>query len=73
MTLTNDEIKTLESYLRKKFRLDTISINKSARGDMCEVVIGDEFIGTMTRDDDEGEISYNFTMSILDFDLEEDV
>lgn len=69
--MTNDEIKTVEVYLRKKFHLDTIAINPSARGDMCEVVIGGEFVGTLTRDEDEGEISYNFSMAILDFDLEE--
>ncbi len=70
--MKDEEIKEVEAYLRKKFRLDTINVNPSARRDMCEVVIGDEFIGTLTRDDDEGEISYNFSMAILDFDLAED-
>ncbi len=69
--MTEQEIKKIETYLSQKFRLDTISINRSARADMCEVVVEGEFIGTLTRDDDEGEVSYNFAMAILDFDLEE--
>jgi hypothetical protein len=36
---------------------------------MVEVYLGDEFIGTLFRDEDEGEVSYAFSMAILDFDL----
>ncbi len=69
--MTDEEVKKVETYLRKTFRLDTIKLNRSARKDMCEVEIDGEFIGTMTSDEDEGEVSYNFSMAILDFDLEE--
>ena len=37
---------------------------------MAEVYISNEFIGTLYRDEDEGEISYDFNMSIIDIDLE---
>jgi len=30
---------------------------------------GDEFLGIIFRDDDEGELSYSFSMAILDVDL----
>ena len=36
---------------------------------MAEVYIGSEFIGTLYRDEDEGELSYDFNMSIIDIDL----
>jgi hypothetical protein len=39
--------------------------------DSGEVYIGDEFIGIIFRDEEDGELSYNFSMAILDFDLEE--
>ena len=41
----------------------------AAQGRLAEVYIGDEFIGVLFRDDEEGETSYQFQMAILDFDL----
>ena len=38
--------------------------------DSAEVYVGEEFIGVLFRDDDEGEISYQFQMAILDYDLQ---
>lgn len=40
------------------------------KDDSCEVYIGDEFLGVIYRDEDEDELSYNFSMAILDIDLE---
>ncbi|MDD9798248.1 MAG: DUF3126 family protein [Alphaproteobacteria bacterium] len=69
--MNNDEILSVQTYLRKKFQLDNITLKRGALADEVEVLIGDEFIGTIMRDDEEGEISYNFAMAILDFDLTE--
>ena len=40
------------------------------KANSAEVYIGDEFIGVVFRDDEDGDLSYNFTMAILDIDLE---
>ena len=40
------------------------------KDDSCEVYLGDEFLGVIYRDEDEGELSYNFSMAILDIDLD---
>ncbi|MDD9841870.1 MAG: DUF3126 family protein [Alphaproteobacteria bacterium] len=69
--MNNDEILSVQTYLRNKFQLDNITLKRGALADEVEVLIGDEFIGTLMRDDEEGEISYNFSMAILDFDLTE--
>ncbi len=64
------EINRLQSYFRKLFRLDTIVVQGRAnKDDSAEVSIGDEFIGVVFRDEDEGEVSYAFNMAILDIDL----
>ncbi|GAA6154645.1 DUF3126 family protein [Pyruvatibacter sp.] len=69
--MDQSEIKQLETYLRKKFRLDTIEVrNRPIKDDSVEVYIGDEFIGVLFRDDEDGEVSYDFNMAILAFDLE---
>jgi hypothetical protein len=69
--LKPEEIAKLTRFLRSKFDLATISVRKRPqKDDSAEVYIGDEFIGVIFRDEEDGELSYNFSMAILDFDLE---
>ncbi len=66
-----EEIKKLTQYLRTKFQLENIDVRKRPqKTDSAEVYIGDEFIGVIFRDEEDGELSYNFSMAILEFDLE---
>ncbi|MGE3875214.1 MAG: DUF3126 family protein [Parvibaculaceae bacterium] len=66
-----DEIKKLTRFFRTKFQLASIEVRKRPqKSDSAELYIGDEFIGVIFRDDEDGELSYNFNMAILDFDLE---
>jgi hypothetical protein len=37
--------------------------------DSAEVFVGEEFIGVIFRDEEDQELSYNFSMAILDYDL----
>lgn len=68
--LNKQEIARLQKYLQDKFRLDTISLHARAnKDDSAEVHIGDEFIGVIFKDEEDGELSYQFQMCILDFDL----
>ncbi len=70
--MTRDEIVKLERYLKKVFRLPVIEVKQRPRKeDLAEVFVGDEFIGVIYRDDDEGETAYQFQMAILDYDLKE--
>jgi hypothetical protein len=69
--MTRDEILKLEHYLKKVFRLPDLQVRQRPRKeDSAEVFIGDEFIGILFRDDEEGETAYQFQMAILDFDLQ---
>jgi len=64
------ELARVQKYLRDKFRLDTISLRgRKDREESAEVYIGDEFIGVVFKDDEEGEVSYAFEMAILEMDL----
>ena len=70
--MTRDEILKLERYLKKGFRLPELQVRQRPRKeDSAEVYIGEEFIGVLFRDDDEGEIAYQFQMAILDYDLKD--
>lgn len=39
------------------------------KNDSAELYLDDEFLGLIYKDEDEGELSYNFSMAILDVDL----
>lgn len=65
------EITKLEAYLQKTFQLPSIQVKaRPQKDDSAEVYIGDEFIGIVFRDDEDDDLSYNFQMAILDFDLD---
>jgi len=58
------EIRQLTAYLKKVFENPEIRLAPKA-GDAADVYIGEDEIGEMTADEDEGERSYNFRMVIL--------
>ena len=69
--MTRQEINKLENYFRSRFNVPAIEVRqRPQKDDSAEVYIGDEFIGVIFRDDEDGDLSYNFTMAILDIDLE---
>ena len=72
--MNGTEIKKVQDYLRRLFDNDNISIVKPRTShNSIEVMISGEFIGTIFRDEDEGEVSYALSMSILEEDLDMDV
>ncbi len=66
------EIVRVQNYLRKVFGTKTLSVRaRPKKDDSAEVYVGDEFIGILFREEEEGELSYQFQMAILELDLEE--
>lgn len=64
------EIARIQKYLREKFSNNRLRIGDvSNAGDSVEVLLEDEFIGVVYKDDEEGDISYDFNMAILEMDL----
>ena len=67
-----EEIKALETYLRKKFDLEAIEVRKRhKKQDLVEVFVKEEFIGVIYKDDEDNEVNYQFQMAILEDDLKE--
>jgi hypothetical protein len=68
--VTREEILKLERYLQRMFRMSDLQVKqRPKKDDSAEVYVGDEFIGVLFRDEDEGETAYQFQMAILDYDL----
>jgi hypothetical protein len=66
------EIKKLDTYLKRQFNNPNIRVvPRPKKDDSAEVYIGDEFIGVLFVDDEDDDKSYNFSMAILETDLEQ--
>ena len=65
------ELKRVEAYMRKVFGAKTLEVRgRQKAADAAEVYVGGEFIGVMSKDTEDGELCYQFSMTILDIDLE---
>jgi len=68
--MTEVEVQKLQKYLRDKFGNDNFRlVDRIKSADSLEVYLAEEFIGTLYRDEEDGEISYAFNMAILEIDL----
>jgi hypothetical protein len=66
-----DEIAKVQAYLQKKFGQTGLILRTRKTNDSVEVLLNGEFLGVIYRDEDEGEISYDFNMAILEMDIED--
>ena len=65
-----EELKKLDAYFKRTFNNPNLQVKARPRkNDSAELYLGDEFLGLVYKDEDEGELSYNFSMAILDVDL----
>lgn len=66
-----EELTKLTAYFRKTFGNPAMLAKaRPQKKDSCELYVGEEFVGVIFRDEEDGELSYNFSMAILDIDLE---
>ena len=64
------EIIRLQKYMQEKFtNAKLVLAERKEAKDSVEVTLGGEFIGIIYKDEDEGEVSYDFNMAILEIDL----
>lgn len=72
MKFTPDEMVKVQDYLRRTFGAPGIGIKPRAQAaDSIEVLMNGEFIGIIYKNEEDGETSYDFNMSILDMDLDD--
>ena len=70
--MDKDELKKLQVYMRKTFGNASLEIKpQPKKKDMAEVFIGQDQIAQLYRDEEDGEVSYQLQMAILDIDLED--
>ena len=59
-----EEVRKLDAYLKRLFGNAHIRVVPK-KGEAAEVFIGDDDLGELTVDDEDGDRSYNFRMEIL--------
>ena len=70
--MKHPEIIKLQKFLQQKFGNRAIDVRpRERKDDSVEVYIGEEVLGLIYVDDEDGDRSYNFQMAILDVDLDE--
>jgi Protein of unknown function (DUF3126) len=70
-TVDKSEMAKVERYLRQTFANHSVRVvGRPKKTDSAEVYVGEEFVGVLSEDFEDGDRSYNFTMAILDTDLE---
>ena len=68
--MTKTEIAQVQEYLGRTFGNAKITVNAPKKaGQPVEVFCGEEFIGVLHRDEEDGEVSFDLHMTILDMDL----
>lgn len=68
--LTKSEIERVQAYLRRLLGTERISVVPPRQAGMSiEIAAGDEVIGTIHRDAEDGEVSYSVHLTILEEDL----
>jgi len=66
--VTSEEIGKLQAYFRRVFGNDLLEVRaRPKKDDSCELYKTDEFLGVIYKDEDD---DYNFSMAILDVDLD---
>ncbi len=68
--MDDPELARVQKYLQNKFGNQNIRLRERMQSDgSVEVYLDEEFIGVIYKDEEEGDISYDFNMSILEIDL----
>lgn len=71
MKFTPDEMIKIQDYLRRTFGNPAIGVKPRAQAaDSIEILLNGEFLGLCYKNEEDGETSFDFNMSILDIDLE---
>ena len=70
--MDKNDIAKVQRYLRRLFGNESIRVTaRPKKSDSAEIYIGEEFIGVLFEDDEDGDKSFNLQMAILEADLEE--
>ena len=73
--MKKEEMAKVQAFLRRRFSNDKIEVRaRPKKTDSAEVYIGkrdEDFLAVLYREEEDGEVSYQFQMAIIELDLED--
>lgn len=67
--INKEETLRLEAYLKEKLNPGLRLLARDKANDSLEVYLGAEFLAVVYKDEDEGDTSYQFMMTVLKEDI----
>lgn len=65
-----EDLSKLQAYFEKRFKCKGFAMRMRDKAkDSAEVLLDGEFIGVVYKDEEEGDLSFDYNMAILDVDL----
>jgi len=69
-TIKPEELSKLQAYLENTFKNKGFALKMREKAkDSAEVLLNGEFIGVIYKDEEDGDVSFDFNMAILQEDL----
>lgn len=70
--MNKDELARLQKYLRKTFGNASLEVKpQPKKNDMAEIFVSGEFVATLYRIEEDGEVEYQVQMCVLEMDLQD--
>jgi len=67
--MNQTEALRVQIYLRQLFGTERLIVKLRPKDGSAEIMMGQEFIGVLFKDEEDGDVSYAFNMAILEEDL----
>lgn len=67
--MTPEEMSRIQAYLQARFKNNGFAVKGRKTDDSIEVYLDNEFLGVVYKDEDDGEVSYDMNLAILEMDL----
>lgn len=72
MSFNPTELSKLEKFLQTKFANNRITLKARPKAtDSVELLLDGEYMGTVYKDEDDGDIGYDINISVLAMDLDD--
>lgn len=71
MSFAPQEIEKLEKFLKSRFNPKISLKGRGKTDDSLELLLDGEYMGTVYRDSEDGDIAYDINISVLSLDLDE--
>jgi hypothetical protein len=71
MSFQPADVQKLQKFLQTRLNPKITLKARAKADDSVELLLDDEYLGTVYKDEEDGDVSYNVNLSVLDIDLDD--